>query len=134
MLDSIQTKQILALTAQGASPEDIASGLSVPPAEVNATLVLAGKASERDIDDAQLLLLRRRAFELAMQPGDLKVSSSMTQFLIERDKPREVQTGAGNSITVINQAIQTGHEGFEKLKEKYAKNGEVPKVEAEIIS
>lgn len=113
-------RQIVECAAQGAAAPDIANELGIDLATVNLVLAAHGKGSDRDITDEQLLLLRARAFNLAMQEEDKSVAFRATQYLIDRDKPKQQQTQS--PMIVINNAIQEAHEKFAKLTSEYSDN------------
>lgn len=118
MINELQNKEILTLAAQGARPAEIAEALGAEEAMVNLVLSAHNQASDRDITDEQLSLLRARAFSLAMQGEDLTVSARMTQYLIDRDRPK---AGAqGSPITAINNAIILANERVAELAKEYA--------------
>lgn len=105
MLGESSIRQILALAGEGLNSESISRELQIEEALVKLTLSAnsSGTAPDRDINDAQLELLRQRAYNLAMGSEDDSVSARMTMFLIERDKPRQEKQSL--NINVINQAI-----------------------------
>jgi len=117
MVNELINRQIVACREQGAAPEDIAAELGINVATVNLVLSAHG-LGDRDITDEQLVLLRQNAFELAMQKSDLSVSSRMTQYLIDRDKPRQEQHQT--PLIVINNAIQSANEKLAELSKEYS--------------
>lgn len=119
MVDDLTSRQILELAAQGTPREEIAVALSIEPALVNLVLSSHGQAaSERDIDDEQLSILRKHALKLALQNEDLGISAKMTRFLIERDKPKAVAQSS-SPLANINQAIILAQGSSKKLMEEY---------------
>ncbi len=65
--------------------------------------------------------LRRHAVELAFQANDEGVQMKMTQWLIERDKPRKTEVTI-SPILAINQAIITARGTFADLAREYTVN------------
>lgn len=119
MLNENTVSQIISLANQGADAEEISKELVVDKALVKLTLRAnkVGTEDDRDINDAQLMLLRKRAFDLCFVE-DAAVSSRMTQFLIERDKPRD-KGNTGVNFTAINNALIVAQEEFAKLQASY---------------
>ncbi len=116
MIDELQTRQITALLKDGASAEEIAKELSLEVALVKlvAERNNVGTAADRDINDDELAILRRHAFNLAMGAADDATQARLTMFLLERDKPSKKAT-EGGSISVINNAIIAANGAFERL-------------------
>ena len=119
MLSDLTARQIISLADQGASSEEIAKSLELEPALVK--LVMSrhevGSASDRDIDDEQLSVLRKHAFNLAPAAGDEGIQARMTMFLLERDRPSGPKQVS--SITAINQALILANGAFEKLSKDF---------------
>lgn len=120
MIGENESRQIVALSRDGCSAEEISKSLDIELAAVK--LVLSannqGSAVDRDINDAQLSELRQRAYNLAMYSQEDAVSARMTMFLIERDKPRKSQD-SHLSITNINQALIQANASFGELLKEY---------------
>jgi hypothetical protein len=121
MIGQLEQGQILSLAAQGAGAEEIATELGIELALVKLVLRAqgAGNESDRDINDAELALLRKRAFTLCFSE-DESVAAKMTMFLIERDKPKLTNPVNGNSITLVNNAIMLAQSEFNKLRNSYS--------------
>lgn len=119
MIGAFQTEQICALANDGMCAADIVRELSVPEDLVRLVLSRngAGQPEDRDIDDSQLSVLRGRAMELAMQNEDLSVAGRMTQYLIDRDRPKGV---GQDGISALTSVIVQANINFEQLKEKYS--------------
>lgn len=119
MIGELESRQILSLAGDGASPAEIAKGLGVEESLVR--LVLSshevGNTADRDINDEQLEALRRHAYNLAIGSSEESIQAKMTMFLLERDKPSGGRNG--NSITAINQALILANGAFEKLTKEF---------------
>lgn len=111
---------IAALAAQGASAGEIAVELGIEESLVRLTLRAqgAGTESDRDINDAQLAVIRKRLYNFAAFNDDPGIASKVGMFLLERDRPRG-NVSSGNTITAINNAIIVANTEFEKLKTAY---------------
>lgn len=120
MLGSVEQRMVLSLAAQGSGAEVIAAELGYAIEDVKLVLnaYKGGSEEDRDITDTQLATLRMRAYTLALQDSDLGVSARMTQFLIERDKPKNKEQTA-SPMVLINNAIVGVRERFDKLKDAY---------------
>lgn len=125
MVDELTSRQIIRLSEQGAPAEEIASTLSLELPFVKLVLSSNSQGSDvdRDINDDQLKRLRDHAFHLAVGADDEAVQARMTQFLIERDKPRE--RAPMNPIIAINQALIQANDSFKQMTEKFSKPEEV---------
>jgi hypothetical protein len=108
----------MTLADQGASVEEISDHTGMNVAEVKLVLSAHNAAPDRDINDDELAFLRQKAVRLAMQDHDLNVAARMTQFLIERDKPRTQQVTS--PIAAINKAIIIANDSFKSLLSDYA--------------
>jgi len=120
MINELAIEQIVALSKQGAASGEIAAELGIPEEQVKLALRAnrMGTNDDRDINDAQLALLRQRAYNLAFD-DDSSVAAKMVMFLVERDKPKAQFAGGGANINLINQAIVMATGEFEKMKDSY---------------
>lgn len=130
MIGDLTQRQILALSSEGAPPDEIAAALEIEEAAVRLVLSAHNSApiansSDRDINDEQLAILRAKAYELATSAEDEGISLRATMFLIERDKPR-LSVQSTNPIIQINQAISAGSGRFEELSKLYSDSHETP--------
>lgn len=121
LIGNVETAQILGLFADGMNSSDISRELNI--GEDLVKLVLSAQngtavTADRDITEEQLKLLRNRCYNLAFSEDDT-VSLRACMFLIERDKPKTANV-IGSNITILNQAILTAREGFNKMKEVYS--------------
>ena len=119
MLNDLSVNQIVSLSRQGAAAPEIAAELGLEEELVKLALRAnkIGSIEDRDISDAQLTMLRKQAYSLAFN-DDPTIAMRMTQFLIERDKPR-IMERSGSLVGAINNAIILANGEFEKLKELY---------------
>lgn len=126
MLGSVEQRMVLSLAAQGSGAETISAELGYALEDVKLVLnaYKSGAEEDRDITDTQLSTLRMRAYTLALQDSDLGVSARMTQFLIERDKPKEKQQTV-SPLVMINNAIVGVRERFDQLKDIYSNKDQV---------
>src|SRR6185369_6776275 len=90
MLGELTTRQIVSFAEQGASIREIADTLQIEEAAVK--LVLNANETvtadtDQDVNEAELKLLRRHAFELATNSEDESLQGKMTRWLIERARP-----------------------------------------------
>lgn len=115
------TRAILSLAAEGLEARAISTELGVEPEVVKLTLSAhkAGTESDRDINDDELSLIRKKLVDLALYSGDEAIQARVGMFLVERDKPRKADTPPVSSIQQINIAIQTAAERFADLKKQY---------------
>lgn len=118
MIGEMQIRQICALVKDGMTPEQIASSLDIDVALVKLAVARNGQDGDRDIDDETLKTLRSHAVALALHAEDEAVQARMTQYLIDRDKPRQVQATL-NPITLINQALVMANGKFDELVQRY---------------
>jgi hypothetical protein len=120
MIGELSSRQILALSNEGCAADVISKELKIEESLVRLVLSAhkGGSQDDRDINDAQLALLRSRALGLALGAEDETVAAKMTMFLIERDRPRKVEH-TGPNIGQINMAISVAREKFLELSDKY---------------
>lgn len=115
----LTARQICSLGEQGCTVEQISKELDVESALVK--LILSRNnvsgASDRDITDEDLKLLRRKAVDLALGAEDESVQARMTMFLIERDRP--AVRAPTSPLVAINQAIISANENFSRLLKEY---------------
>lgn len=119
MIGELQTRQIVALLKDGMTVEQIAESCQLDPCLVKLVVARNSQDGDRDITDDDLKNLRRHAVELAMGADDQSVQARMTQWLIERDRPRK-QEQAINPIMAINQAIITSMEQYKELSKSFS--------------
>ncbi len=122
MIDELSSRQIISLSREGMSAEDISNalGIDVPSVKLVMNANSAGTKEDRDINDDELTLLRQKAVQLALYSADDNVSAKMTCFLIERDKPRKsAPEVSGTNLTLINNAIIQSKKRFAQLASAY---------------
>lgn len=112
MLGELEQRQIAALIREGVPDDEIARQMDIEPALVK--LVASKNGADRDIDDDQLAILRKHAFNLALGASDDSTQARMTMFLLERDRPSKKSSEA-SPIALINNAIIAANDAFEKL-------------------
>lgn len=120
------SRQIVALSQQGLSAADIASGLEIEEAAVRLVLNTnnTGTSEDRDINDDQLATIRRSLYNLAVGADDESVQAKVGMFLLERAKPsRQKDNSNGSPIININKAIINAQAKFDALAKKYSNNG-----------
>lgn len=116
----------MALVKDGMAVEDIANSINVDPALVKLVVARNSQDGDRDITDEDLKTLRRHAVDLALSAEDEAVQARMTQWLIERDKPKQKDVSI-NPILAINQAIIASTQQFHELTKAYsAESAPVP--------
>lgn len=120
MIGENESRQVLALSKDGASAEEIARSLDLELGMVKLVLGAngAGEVADRDINDEQLAQLREKAFNLAMYSQEDSVAARMTMFLIERDRPSK-KLDSGVSIANINNALIAANSSFNDLLKEY---------------
>jgi hypothetical protein len=114
MIDELTTRQIAALLRDGCTVDEIASQLGVEEALVKLVGARVGTIEDRDIDDNELRVLRKHAYNLAVGASDDATQARMTMFLLERDRPSK-KVMESSPIAVINNAIIAANGAFEKL-------------------
>lgn len=119
MIGELQTRQILALIKDGCTPEQVAESMNVDPALIKLIVARNSQDGDRDITDEDLRTLRRHAFDLATSAEDESIQAKMTQWLIERDKPKSKEVTI-NPILAINQAILASRQSFNELLKEYS--------------
>ena len=118
MIGELQTRQIMALVNDGLSAGEIAKATDTDEALVKLVIARCTQDGDRDISDEDLMKLRKHAIDLAFNANEESVQMKMTQWLIERDKPRKVETPI-SPIIAINQAIITARGAFTDLCKEY---------------
>lgn len=123
MVSEITARQIGSLLGDGASVADVAEEFGLEPSVVRLIgermNVAKGQSGDRDITDADLVSLRKKALDLALSAESQEVQARMTMFLLERDKPSKKDQGQGNMIAQINQIILQGNEKYDNLVKGY---------------
>jgi len=130
MLGELTTRQIVSFAEQGASIREIADTLQIEEAAVK--LVLNANETvtadtDQDVNEAELKLLRRHAFELATNSEDESLQGKMTRWLIERARPArrhnvEYENAQQNVIVNINKAILGANGKFNELVNKFTRD------------
>lgn len=120
MIGEMQTRQILALSNEGLGSAEIAKELMIEEGLVKLCLGAHKKGTEedRDINDAQLRLIRQKLTDLALGAQDEAVMAKVGMYLLDRDKPRKIESG-GINIEAINIAIQAAKQNFNELVKAY---------------
>lgn len=116
MINELTTRQIAKALRDGASAEEVSEAFGVELAMVKLVAVKneVGNVVDRDIDDDQLSVLRKHAYQLALGAADDATQARVTMFLLERDKPSK-KASEGSPLMRINQAIMASNEAFSKL-------------------
>ena len=120
MIGEMQSRQILALSHEGLGPADISRELLIDEGLVKLCLgaYKEGSEEDRDINDAQLKMIRQKLTDLALGAQDEAVAAKCGMYLLDRDKPRKIDTG-GVNIQAINIAIQAARQNFNDLVKVY---------------
>lgn len=132
MLSEINSRQVLALAAQGLNAPAISAELGLAEELVRVTLLgnNAGAApDDRDISDSQLAAIRQRLADIAMNSDDENNAAKVGMFLLERDKPRKVATPeASTSLALVNTIIVQAQDKMKALMQSYQNPGPGQKV------
>jgi hypothetical protein len=117
ILGELQTRQIAALHADGMTIEQISSSLDLAPELVKLAVARNSNDGDRDITEEDLRRLRSHAVALALGADNEGVQARMTQWLIERDKPKV--SANVSPVLMINQALVAMQQNYGDLLKSY---------------
>lgn len=117
MVSELLSRQIVALSRDGASAEEIATSAGISIELVKLVLARHNQIGDADITEEDLANLRAHALGLALNADDLSIQAKMTQWLIERARPTKSEQTV-SPIMLVNQALIAMNGEYKAMLEK----------------